>query len=74
LRAVFSPTEQIEPRVGDFVIQSHADEFGVEAASSGALRDGEAVAAVTVGPEEIGIEHAERRHASDLANQSLKAV
>jgi hypothetical protein len=74
LRAVLSPAEQIERGVGHLVVETHANELDVETASSSALRDGEAVAAVAVGSEEIGIEHAERRHGSDLANQSLKAV
>ena len=74
LRSILSPTEEIERRVGDLVAESHAHQLGLEATTSGPLYRREAVAPVAVGAQEVGVENADRRHASDLANQSLKAV
>ena len=74
LGTVLSPAEQIERRVGDGVVESHADQLHVDAAAASALVHGETVAPVAVGTEEFGVKGTDRRHASDLANQSLKAV
>jgi hypothetical protein len=67
LGTILSPAEQVDRRVGKFVVDPDTDELRVDAASTGPFDEDHRVTAVPVGPQELGVDERPSTRAGPLA-------